>query len=887
MSSDVTFCIEKALIEIAKEEGVFDIVLDCKKGEFQGYLSRTSVINLDGRTKNGEKLKKSFLIKIASTNESLRECCGITEAFKREIYMYEHIFPVFYSFEKERNIENPFSSIPKFYKAFGNVKPEILILENLKESGYQDWDRKLQMNYDYVKLVLTEYGRFHATSFAVQDQNPQLFREITKDLQDNAFMQFLKSSGFLKTFIDKTKQVLALLDPNEDSKIYKKYKEFLHGIDEKFESLLSARDNFDAILHGDCWHSNMLFKYEICNKTQPSGIRLVDFQLAKLGSPIFDVVHFFYTCANNDVLKGVDKYKLIYYNSFSKHLKALGSNSETLYPFSVFDHHWKKYAIYGLILSPLINYALLSEGEEIKDYEQIIENGGNVSETFDSEIANMDEFKKRMKNVIEHFDNADLNKPALICSSKEVLDKFLEFYHAKLCDFVSELGSDPEKLFPYQILKEHWKKYSKYGLIMAATAIHAMLTKEEELIDLADVAESEGTVTAKTVINDNIKLLLQEVAKVEGFCKYEIKSSSGSVKGSGYTGIIISICITGEDETKTNKTLHLIVKGAPNNKALRENIPLTSAFEREIYMYSTLFPALHALEIEKELPVLQFAPQFYKAGRSHNNEAIVLENLKENGYVLYNAISPMNEEHVSLVLTKYARLHALSLAMQDQNTNEYRKIVEPLEDMLIKFFLGDFLNTIMHRCTKAKESLDSEVDKNVIQLYNNFVSDIPRYLEHMREATEEFSNDADLTKPADVRLLDFQISKVGSPVLDLCYFFYSCSSKEVIDKLDYFMQFYYGKLSDFVAELGSNPKKLFPYRILEEHWKKYAKYGLIMSVIAIHAMLTEKEETIDLGNVAESEGSISNAFNYEIKNIDEYNNRIKHIILHFYVNNFL
>lgn len=448
-----------------------------------------------------------------------------------------------------------------------------------------------------------------------------------------------------------------------------------------------------------------------------------------------------------------------------------------------------------------------------------------------------------------------------------------------------------------------------------------MLFKTRTLIPLiSSLTTTNMSSTTKSVLNNNIEILLQEVAKAEGFCKYEIKSGTGSVKGDGYTGIIISICITGEDKTKKDKVLHLVVKNAPMNQALRENIPLVSAFEREIYMYSTVFPALHALEIEKDLPISYFAPQYYKGSLSLNNETIVLENLRENGYVMYNAQYPMNEEHISLVLTKYARLHALSFAMQDQKINKFRKIVEPLEDILIKFLLGDFVNTLVHRCTKAQESLDPEVDRSVIQLYKNFLSEIPNYLKHLLEERVEecsvilhgdcwcnnmmfkyyvsilplhlapinsdycfvFQDIRDLTKPSDVRLLDFQTSKVESPALDLCYFLYSCGSKEVLDKLDYFMQLYHGKLSEFVTELGSDPEKLFSYRILKEHWKKYAKFGLILCASTIHAMLTEREEAIDLGHVAESEGSVSNAFNYEIKNVDEYNNRLKNIILHFY-----
>ncbi|KAF2904585.1 hypothetical protein ILUMI_01583 [Ignelater luminosus] len=410
--------------------------------------------------------------------------------------------------------------------------------------------------------------------------------------------------------------------------------------------------------------------------------------------------------------------------------------------------------------------------------------------------------------------------------------------------------------------------------------------------------------TTEPVVDSDSELLLQDVAKAKGFCKYQIKSGSGSAKGDGFSATIISICITGEDETKKGKTLHLIVKQAPSSQALRDSVPIVTAFERETYMYSTVFPALHALEIEKHLQILHFAPQFYKANRSHYKEAIVLENLKENGYVMYKAISPMNEQHVGLLLTKYARFHALSLAMRDQKINEFKKLVEPLEDVLITFFLGDFLNTIVLRCTEVKEYLVSRVNKDVIQLYSKFINEIPSYLKQLLETVEECSviqhgdcwsnnmmfkyyDKGDLTKPTDARLVDFQASRVGSPVMEFCHFFYSCSSKAVLDKLDYFMQFYHGKVSDFVSEMGSDPKKLFPHHILKEHWKKYARYGLIVAATAMYAALTEEEKAVDLAELAESEGNISNALNYKIKHVDEYNKRMENLILHFYEHNLL
>lgn len=37
--------------------------------------------------------------------------------------------------------------------------------------------------------------------------------------------------------------------------------------------------------------------------------------------------------------------------------------------------------------------------------------------------------------------------------------------------FCSSLGSDPVKLFPYELMMEHFQKFGKYGLIMASTLL--------------------------------------------------------------------------------------------------------------------------------------------------------------------------------------------------------------------------------------------------------------------------------------------------------------------------------------------------------------------------------------------------------------------------------
>ncbi|KAF2901782.1 hypothetical protein ILUMI_04398 [Ignelater luminosus] len=395
--------IEECLMKIAEKEGIVNVVIsNLPEIDGQGYLSNISVMNLDGQRKTGERCKLNLLIKIAATNEKLRQITAVNELFHIEIRMYESIFPAFYEFEKQRNIGSPFAMVPKCYKTFRDTKPEILIFENLNKSGYHNWNRKLQMDSEHVKAVLKEYGKFHAVSFAMRDQNPEHFQQLTKNFHNNLAIM-LRRSGTFNILVNKVKSLLKLLDLQTDARVLRKYQEFLNTAEEKLDFLISDCDNFYAILHGDSWCNNMLFKYKDIEHREPSGICLIDFQLSRLASPVFDIIHFFYSSVSKEILKDLQVYQRIYYDSFSHHLSVLGSNAESLYPFSVYKEHWKRYATYGLFLSSLDHHAKLSEDNEVVSFAEVLEKYGSMEEAFEYEIANINEYKNRMKAIVEHF----------------------------------------------------------------------------------------------------------------------------------------------------------------------------------------------------------------------------------------------------------------------------------------------------------------------------------------------------------------------------------------------------------------------------------------------------------------------------------------------------
>ena len=50
--------------------------------------------------------------------------------------------------------------------------------------------------------------------------------------------------------------------------------------------------------------------------------------------------------------------------------------------------------------------------------------------------------------------------------------------------------------------------------------------------------------------------------------------------------------------------------------------------------------------------------------------------------------------------------------------------------------------------------------------------------------------------------------------------------------------------------MGSDPDKLFPYSLMQEHLRKNSKYGLILSTVLLPMITTEQGNGLDLDELA-------------------------------------
>lgn len=124
-------------------------------------------------------------------------------------------------------------------------------------------------------------------------------------------------------------------------------------------------------------------------------------------------------------------------------------------------------------------------------------------------------------------------------------------------------------------------------------------------------------------------------------------------------------------------------------------------------------------------------------------------------------------------------------------------------------------------------------------------------------------------------LLDFQLSRTGSPAADLSYFLYACTDGKLREKhYEELLKHYHKVLSNCLKELGSDANELFPYDVLLDHMKRFSAYGVVMAMMVLHLMLSDPDEIPDISG----DNMDLEAWKYETRNVNVYLARVKDIV---------
>ncbi|XP_037052185.1 uncharacterized protein LOC119085789 isoform X2 [Bradysia coprophila] len=394
------------LEKIAKNEGFIEYVIEQEPGSKHGdgFIAKMLAVTLVGKRKIGGKIvdsKLHLMCKLLPENQDRRDLFDSSSIFEHEIYVYNKILSVFDEFQSEKNIPmgDRFTEYPKCFATASDMDKgeHVIIMENLKSIEYSLWDKRIPVDYATVCLYMEALGKLHAISFALRDQKPDVFNEISRfdDVLVKLFTRDDKMKGLLDGGLDKG---LSHLDQPDEKKIMADLK--INCVEETIRLLSKdLAGKFYVIGHGDSWNNNLFYSNE--GQSTPQRIALLDWQVSRCASPGLDISYYLMSSTNKQVRERYYDLLQVYHNSLSNLMLKLGSDPDKWFTFDDLIGQMKTVGKFGVIMAPTLLEVLVSDPKNIVDLDDITKDSKTVTEFATLDASESKLYKERLRDVIK------------------------------------------------------------------------------------------------------------------------------------------------------------------------------------------------------------------------------------------------------------------------------------------------------------------------------------------------------------------------------------------------------------------------------------------------------------------------------------------------------
>lgn len=369
----------RALLErIAIREGFSDgykIISRPGSNVGDGFNSIMVSIVISG-ARNGKNTDDQLVLVCKTpTLSELRQTVAVM-SFKQEIASYETLLPALVKFQLEKGISESdgFFAFPKCYGTHSDEeKLEFaIVLEDLRPLGFRLWNKYAPIDYQHVKLVFAELGKFHAISFAMRQQNPDVFAQFST-YESNIFKIMTGFPGFEAYHRKNYDRALETLH-DDDQEAIRMFTHLRDNFYSKFRASVSASgaEPFAVLCHGDCWSNNMMFQYASADSLEPQRAVLIDWQFSQYCSPATDISYYLYSSTEQPLRTAhFDDILHDYHDSLAELLHRLGGNADAQFSFDDLLGQLRTFGIYGLLLAPTLIQVVTVKAEDLPDMENV------------------------------------------------------------------------------------------------------------------------------------------------------------------------------------------------------------------------------------------------------------------------------------------------------------------------------------------------------------------------------------------------------------------------------------------------------------------------------------------------------------------------------------
>lgn len=403
--------VEKLLKLVKNDTHLSVDSIECVPGSQQGdnYMSIIKRILVRGKRRMCNGKSKVFYISLIFkrqiVNLQRRKLFRADEAFANEINAYGQLVPIMRRFSSDRL---PF---PVCHYAGMDAEGDLIVLEDLRRSGFHMVDRRKNLSYRQCRTVLEELANFHAVSLAMKLIKPVQFHTMKEKVKEIVYndtaAEFYTHS--LETSLRGTLDSLHYSNKNGHLDAPIKAIERLSGRLYQIMStaVRNSHEPWKVLCHGDTWVNNLMF-----NKSHDQ-VKLIDLQTIRYTSPVIDILHLLYTSTGAEIRtiytdKLVRSYQKSLITALRLYVPASKSfdlpSLEATFSYENIRAEYDKRIMYGLGIAMWLLPAVTFHPDHIPDLDTVTMNDFKTK-NHEKTIAQMlsPDYHTRMRDTVLEF----------------------------------------------------------------------------------------------------------------------------------------------------------------------------------------------------------------------------------------------------------------------------------------------------------------------------------------------------------------------------------------------------------------------------------------------------------------------------------------------------
>lgn len=303
--------------------------------------------------------------------------------------------------------------------------------------------------------------------------------------------------------------------------------------------------------------------------------------------------------------------------------------------------------------------------------------------------------------------------------------------------------------------------------------------------------------------------------------------------------------------------LQLMIKGAPTSKFLLDMMEEMGIFKKELAMYNECLPFMKEL-LKEYMPEEKYfiAAESYECSTPNT---IVMEDLQISGYKMADRRKQLDFEHCAAILKSLARFHALSVRVVEKKPELIKKVSDDFYHESKREQMEPYLDRSFPVWAEVLEETEN-CSRFVPYIRKNSKYSFDKMLEIVKPTANSISvlchGDSWINnflfkydengKVLHAKLVDFQLSRYGSPTTDLLYFLFSSPRPEVLTERFFdLIKVYHEAFTSDLRRLKIDCKK-FTLEQIHEELKERSFFPIVVLASITPIILAKPADAVNM-----------------------------------------